>query len=122
MYGTKVKKYFLRLSNLYHFSYFRIESTEEEIQHETASLTSNSNEGFIEPSLSNSQPDVLSGLENVTISEHLENTESNVNENGGDPDSPTMSKSSSSEFESIYDKYRDKSDDEQATAQDETHC
>ena len=114
------------LDQIYLFiPHFRIESKEEEIQHETASLTSNSNEGLIniEPSLSNPQPDVLSGLENVTISEHLENTESNVNGNGGgDPDSPTMSKSSSSEFESIYDKYRDKSDDEQATAQDEAQC
>ena len=114
------------LDQIYLFiPHFRIESTEEEIQHETASLTINPNEGLIniEPSLSNTQPDVLSGLENVTISEHLENTESNANNgNGGVPDSPTMSKSSSSEFESIYDKYRDKSDDEQATAQDEAQC
>ena len=51
-------------------------------QQETASLTSNP------------QPDVLSGLENVTISQHLENTDNN----NGDV-SPNMSKSSSSEFE-----------------------
>ena len=65
---------------------------EDEIKQETASLTSNP------------QPDVLSGLENVTISQHLENPDSNVNLNGDE--SPNMSKSSSSEFESIYDKYR----------------
>ena len=83
--------------------YFSVNSTEDEMkQQETASLTSNP------------QPDVLSGLENVTISQHLENTDNN--KNGGDI-SPSMSKSSSSEFESIYDKYRDKSDDELQTQQ-----
>jgi len=76
---------------------------EDEIKQETASLTSNP------------QPDVLSGLENVTISQHLENPDSNVNLNGDE--SPNMSKSSSSEFESVYDKYGDKSDDEQNPAQ-----
>ena len=91
------------------FFHFRAESSEEEIKHETSSITSNP------------PPDVLSGLENVTISQHLEKTENDVETNTYvEPNSPTMSKSSSSEFESIYDKYRDKSDDEQATAQDET--
>lgn len=57
------------------------------------------------------QPDVLSGLENVSIGQHLATSppSSDVELTHAEPES-LMSKSSSSDFESIYDKY--KSDDD----------
>lgn len=57
------------------------------------------------------QPDVLSGLENVSIGQHLEpSPPASDLSNPDQPESSIMSKSSSSDFESIYDKY--KSDEE----------
>lgn len=73
-------------------------------------------------SLSSGQPDVLSGIiledQNDTLSQHLETLEaasasvsSNITaEEHSSNTSESSTKSQSSEFESIYDKYRDKSD------------
>ena len=58
------------------------------------------------------QPDVVSGLENLSdnISQHLD--QEIPNSSTAEKDSSDNSDTKSSEFESIYDKYRDKSDEE----------